>query len=167
MSEKHDIKFDTELGRMKYILSKYDIKTQQDFSDKYGNCTEFDATMARATVNRKFKKYGIVRDYEKNKYVYAGVVLRKPASEYDKLCNLLNSYFHEEIQFPEDLKTIWLKVDLGAEQIIASRITEHFKNENRNKVYVLLGYGCLYIKCIDNDTYDTLQKLLNENNKNI
>ena len=159
-----------EIDKIKYILNKWEIRTEKEFSNKYTYATEFDNTMAQSTAHRKFKHYGIVKN-DKNIYEYVGKKLREPATEEDELCNLLNCYCGGIITKDDDKKELWISVDSESERIIAAKMTDYFSsrmlqltstNETKKikdtliakRICILIGHSCLFIKVfsLDNDT---------------
>lgn len=141
----------SEIEKIKFILKKYIIQTEKAFSVKY--LKEFNKKMAQSTAHRKFKHYGVVKDPAKERYVYVGRQLREPATEEDKLHNLLSCYCDGIIYKDDERMELWISVDAEAEKLIATKMTEFFFLTNSKlglsdskPVSILIGASCLFIK---------------------
>ena len=174
-----------EIDKIKYILNRYTIRTEKDFSDKYSYAEEFDDTMAQSTAHRKFKHYGIIKDAEKKRYVYVGKKLREPTTKLDELCNLLNCYCDGIVSKDDEKMEMWISVDAETERIIAAKMTDYFFSKiprltvtNKTKetkdtslskrICILVGYSCLFIKNVSSEsTYKEIIDLIEENNKQL
>ena len=174
-----------EIEKIKYILSKHKIRTEEEFSKKYNDSKKFDDIMSQSTAHRRFKHYGIVKDPIENKYIYVGKKLREPTTKEDELCNLLNCYCDGIISKDDEKMEMWISVDAETERIIAAKMTDYFFSKiprltvtNKTKetkdtslskrICVVVGYSCLFIKSTSSEsTYKEIIDLIEENNKQL
>ena len=141
--------------RCKKIVEEHDVRTQTQFAKIYNEI--YGTKICQATVHRMFAKANIIFSQEDEHYIY------QPKSSSaddtaDELFDFLSLHSYGKYTHEKGVPSIWLSVDFDTENLIAKAIYDYC-NQN---ISIICGYGCLWLKCHDKDTYDNLKAILSK-----
>lgn len=145
------------IERCTAILSEYKVRTQREFAERYEE--KYNIKICQATVHRMFAKANI--DFSDKDDCYVCMPKSESEDSGDNLSNLLSCYSYGKYTHEKGVPALWLSVDFDTENLIAKAIYDYC-NQN---ISIICGYGCLWLKCHDKDTYEALKTVISKHSK--
>lgn len=146
------------------IVNSYEIRTQTEFALKYNEL--YKKSISQTTVHRMFENAnirinhatGFYEHFDKDMVSKDSIKQIQNESELFDLLDLHSCglYTHEK-----GVKMIYLSVDCSTEQMIASLIYDFCDGY----VTILLGFGCLLIRCHTVAKYKKLCSAIRQHKK--
>lgn len=145
----------TTTDRCREIVNSENIRTQKEFADIYKE--RYGEEISQTTVHRMFSNANISVDSETGFYAYKPNTIEAEDSE-DILFTTLTQHSYGRYTHEKSVPSMWLSVDFDTENLVARRIYDYCGGN----ISIICGYGCLWLKCQDRETYDKLKPVLSK-----
>lgn len=145
----------TITDRCREIVESEEIRTQAEFAEIYNK--NYGDHISQTTVHRMFANANISINSETGLYTYKP---NSPESDNveDALFTALTQHSYGKYSHEKSVPSMWLSVDFDTEALVARHIYDYCEGN----ISIISGYGCLWLKCHDRDTFDKLKPLLSK-----
>jgi len=146
------------------IVNNNKIRTQTEFALKYYEL--YGENISQTTVHRMFENANIRINHATGFYEHfdKDMVSKdsiKQIQNESELFDLLDLHSYGLYTHEQGVKMIYLSVDFSTEQMIASSIYDFCDRA----VTILLGFGCLLIRCHTVEKYQKLRAVIKQHKK--
>ena len=140
-----------KVNRFLNVIEKYKVTSQIECAALYEK--EYGVKISQSTVYRYFRYANIKINYATGRYEQKKST---SAVEIPFIHTLLENSSYGRYQSKKNISPIWLDVEPGTERNVARELYD-FCN---NTATILPGYGCIYIRCLSQKSYDKIVELV-------